>query len=441
MSRSAEYEGRGAEISLEDTPAVAGQGAGRWYVLGLLTLIYAMGTIDRSVISVVAEPLKQDFGLDDKQIGILGGIAYSATYALAVLPSGWLVDRRDRRALLSLATAIWSVFTVFGAISSSFGLLVLARMGVGAAEAPATPGSFSIIADIFPKERRNTAISIYHAAAAAGQIAIFVIGGWLLMHFGWTTVFLVAGGPGLLLAALLRFTTREPVRGAFDGDAGNSRRQDGHRNFRDMIRAIWGNAALIYAILAITISSGVAYSVTVWSTSLLVRIHHMTVSQGAIWTGVGFGICMTIGTLLAGPIADRFSRGDPRKLAVIPAATIALAIAAGVSMLHASSPSFALIGLSVLAFMAGFFISMGYSLTLLLAEPNERGTTMAATRLISTLFGSGMIPLVTGALSDAIGGAGSIRLALLLTILMLVFSLGCYIRICRILAPPFPSSH
>jgi MFS family permease len=358
-----------------------------------------------------------------------------------VLPSGWLVDRRDRRALLSLATAIWSVFTVFGAISSSFGLLVLARMGVGAAEAPATPGSFSIIADIFPKERRNTAISIYHAAAAAGQIAIFVIGGWLLMHFGWTTVFLVAGGPGLLLAVLLRFTTREPVRGAFDGDAGNSRRQDGHRNFRDMIRAIWGNAALIYAILAITISSGVAYSVTVWSTSLLVRIHHMTVSQGAIWTGVGFGICMTIGTLLAGPIADRFSRGDPRKLAVIPAATIALAIAAGVSMLHASSPSFALIGLSVLAFMAGFFISMGYSLTLLLAEPNERGTTMAATRLISTLFGSGMIPLVTGALSDAIGGAGSIRLALLLTILMLVFSLGCYIRICRILAPPFPSSH
>jgi MFS family permease len=268
-----------------------------------------------------------------------------------------------------------------------------------------------------------------------------VIGGWLLMHFGWTTVFLVAGGPGLLLAALLRFTTREPVRGAFDGDAGNSRRQDGHRNFRDMIRAIWGNAALIYAILAITISSGVAYSVTVWSTSLLVRIHHMTVSQGAIWTGVGFGICMTIGTLLAGPIADRFSRGDPRKLAVIPAAAIALAIAAGVSMLLASSPSFALIGLSVLAFMAGFFISMGYSLTLLLAEPNERGTTMAATRLISTLFGSGMIPLVTGALSDAIGGAGSIRLALLLTILMLVFSLGCYIRICRILAPPFPSSH
>jgi predicted MFS family arabinose efflux permease len=130
MSRSAEYEGRGAEISLEDTPAVAGHGAGRWYVLGLLTLIYAMGTIDRSVISVVAEPLKQDFGLDDKQIGILGGIAYSATYALAVLPSGWLVDRRDRRALLSLATAIWSVFTVFGAISSSFGLLVLARMSV-----------------------------------------------------------------------------------------------------------------------------------------------------------------------------------------------------------------------------------------------------------------------------------------------------------------------
>lgn len=448
MTPSAEYEGRDISrpVSLTQTcgaPAMIGQSTARWYVLGLLTLIYAMGTIDRAVISVIAEPLKQDFGLDDKQIGVLGGIAYSVTYALAVLPSGWLVDRGDRRALLSLTTAIWSVFTVFGAISSSFFLLVLARMGVGAAEAPATPGSLSVIADIFPKARRNTAISIYHAAAAAGQIVIFVVGGWLLMHFGWRTLFLVAGGPGLVLAALLRFTTREPERGAFDvgdGAAAESRRHSEHRNFRDMIWAIWRNAPLAYAILAITIGSGVAYSVTVWSTSFLVRIHHMTVSQGAIWTGVGFGICMTVGTLLAGPIADRFSRGDPRKLAVIPAVTTAFAVAAGVGMLLAGSRPLALIGLSVLAFMAGFFISMGYSLTLLLAEPSERGTTMATTRLISILFGTGLIPFLTGALSDTIGGAGSIKLALLLTILLLVFSLACYARIYRILVPRAASS-
>jgi MFS family permease len=432
---SAEISPEVSSRHLYDTPIAKGQRTGNWYMLGLLTLIYAMGTIDRAVISVVAEPLKHDFGLDDKQIGLLGGMAYSVTYALAVLPAGWLTDRGERRTLLSVATAIWSVFTVFGAVSSSFALLVLARMGVGAAEAPATPGSLSVIADIFPKERRNTAISIYHAAAAAGQIVIFVIGGWLLMHFGWRTVFLVAGGPGLLLAALLRFTTKEPVRGAFDGAAPESRRNIGRRSFKDMIRSIWGNAALAYAILGITIGSGVAYSVTVWSTSLLVRVHHMTVGQGAIWTGVGFGICMTVGTLLAGPIADRFSRGDTRRLALIPGAATAFAIAAGIMMLLAGSLPLALVGLSVLAFMAGFFVSMGYSLTLLLADPHERGTTMAATRLISTLFGSGLIPFVTGALSDAIGGAGSIRLALLLTVLLLVFSLGCYARIYRMPVP------
>jgi MFS family permease len=310
-------------------------------------------------------------------------------------------------------------------------------MGVGVAEAPATPGSLSVIADIFPRERRNTAVGIYHAAAAAGQIVIFVIGGWLLIHFTWRTVFLVAGGPGLLLAVLLRFTTREPLRGAFDVGAGTAaapRRDGGDRNFRDMMRAIWANAPLVYAILGITIGSGVAYSVTVWSTSFLVRIHHMTVSQGAIWTGLGFGICMTVGTLLAGPLADRYSRGDPRKLAVIPAVSTVFAILAGMGMLLAGSPQLALIGLSVLAFTAGFFVSMGYSLTLLLAAPSQRGTTMATTRLISTLFGSGMIPFITGALSDAIGGAGSIKLALLFTILLLVFSLGCYARIHRILA-------
>lgn len=445
MSPSEEYEDLGAELAqpvslrhTHDAPAVAGEGSGRWYVLGLLTLIYAMGTVDRAVISVIAEPLRQDFGLDDKQIGVLSGIAYSVTYALAVLPAGWFVDRGNRRALLSVATAIWSIFTAFGAISSSFGLLVLGRMGVGVAEAPATPGSLSIIADIFPKERRNTAIGIYHAAAAAGQILIFMIGGWLLLHFGWRTVFLVAGGPGLLLAALLMFTTREPMRGRFDTadrPGTDSSGANPRRNLKDMIRTIWGNAALVYAILGITIGTGVGYSVTVWCTSLFVRIHHMTVSQGAIWTGIGFGICNTVGTLLAGPLADRFSRGDLRRLAIIPAAATTLAIAAGLSMLLGSSLPLALIGLSVLAFMTGFFISMGYSLTLQLAEPNERGTTMAATKLISILFGTGLIPFVTGALSDAIGGADSIRVALLLTILLLVFSVGCYIRIYHILRP------
>ena len=414
----------------------AGSGAYKWYMLGVLVLIYIMGTVDRAVLSVIAEPLKLQFHLSDKQLGLLTGMAYSLTYALAVLPMGWLIDRVDRRALLSVTVAIWSLLTAACAMSSSFITLVAARMGVGAAEAPVMPASLSLIADVIPKKQRNTAVSIYVSGAAVGQILIFIIGGWLLMHFEWRTVFLVAGGPAASLAALLYFTTREPERGALDTDLGAmsaAAKKDPPRNMTRLIRDILGNTALCFAILAYTLVTGVGYSVTVWMTSFLVRVHGMTVGQAAIWAGIGFGVCMTVGSLLAGPLADRLSNGDQRRVAIIPAVTTVLGAAAGAVMSLANTSVVSVVGLSVFALMAGFFIATGTSLVLSLAAPNERGITMATNRLVSILLGTGLIPVMTGAISDAIGGAGSIRPALLFTTALLPLCTFCYAMIYRIL--------
>jgi MFS family permease len=409
-----------------------GGGAYKWYVLGVLVLIYIMGTVDRAVLSVIAEPLKLQFHLSDKQIGALTGTAYSVTYALAVLPMGWLIDRVDRRALLSITVAIWSVLTAACAISSSFIMLIAARMGVGAAEAPVMPASLSLIADVIPKKQRNTAVSIYVSGAAVGQILIFIIGGWLLMHFDWRAVFLVAGAPAMLFAVLLYFTTREPERGALDSGA-MSAGANPPRNVTRLIRDILRNRALCFAILAYTLVTGVGYSVTVWITSFLVRVHGMSVGQGAIWAGIGFGVCMTVGSLLAGPLADRLSNGDQHRVAIIPAVATVLGTAAGAVMSLANTWVVSVVGLSVFALMAGFFISTGTSLVLSLAAPNERGTTMAANRLISILLGTGLIPVMTGAISDAIGRAGSIRLALLFTTALLPLCTYCYAMIYWIL--------
>jgi MFS family permease len=416
-------------------PQAAGV-AYKWYLLGVLVLIYIMGTVDRAVLSVIAEPLKLQFHLSDKQLGALTGTAYSVTYALAVMPMGWLIDRVDRRALLSITVAIWSVLTAACAMSSSFIALVAARMGVGAAETPVMPASLSLIADVIPKKQRNTAVSIYVSGAAVGQILIFIIGGWLLMHFDWRTVFLVAGGPAALLAVLLYFTTREPERGALDtalGAMSAEGNKDSPRNMKRLIRDILGNTALCFAILAYTLVTGVGYSVTVWITSFLVRVHGMTVGQGAIWAGLGFGVCMTVGSLLAGPLADRLSHGDQRRVAIIPGATTILGAGAGAVMSLANTWVVSVVGLSVFALMTGFFIATGTSLVLSLAAPSERGTTIATTRLISILLGTGLIPVMTGAISDAIAGPGSIRLALLFTTALLPVSTYCYAMIYRIL--------
>src|SRR5258708_11823175 len=292
----------------------------------------------------------------------------------------------------------------------------------------------SFIADIIPKRERNTAIRIYVSGAAVGQILIFILGGWLLMHFDWRRVFLVAGGPAALLAVLLYLTTREPKRGALDADLASAKTQkETLRHVTKVIRDILGNTALWLAILGYTLVTGVGYSVTVWITSFLVRVHGMTVAQGAIWAGVGFGLCMTVGSLLAGPLADRLSDGDQRRVAIIPAVTTVLGAAAGTVMSLANGWVLSFAGLWVFALMAGFFISTATSLVLSLAAPSERGITMATNRLVSILLGPGLIPMVTGPISHAIGGAGSIRPALLFTTALLPLCTFCYAMIYRIL--------
>jgi MFS family permease len=392
----------------------------KWYVLAILVLVYIFGSVDRGVIAVVAEPLKEAFNLSDSQLGALGGLAYSLPYALFVLPMGWLVDRVNRRVLLSSTVTVWSLCTTLSAFAGSFGSLVAARVGVGAAEAPASPASLSLIADTFPQQQRSTAVGIYYSGAAVGQFVIFVLGGWILLNFSWREVFLVAGVPGLILAALLFFTTREPVRGAFDTvrkeRVKKSKGLFGGPSPKETIKEIFFEPGLRNALLANTFSTGVQYSLMVWLVSFLVRIHDLSVAEAAIWVGVGIGVSQSIGSLVVGPIADRFSKGDPARLALIPTVGTAAALIAGLVM--ALAPSFQVMigGLIAVGFLAGIFVATGYSLILSLAGPDVRGTTLATGKLLAVLIGGGLIPLMTGVVSDAVGGEDSLRPAVIATV-------------------------
>ena len=409
-----------------------GGNAYKWYFLSLLVLTYLLSTVDRMVISVVAEPLKTAFHLSDKQIGLLN-IAFSLPAGLAVLPMGWLADRVARRSLLSAAVAIWSVLTSMGAFSSNFITLLVARMGVGVGEAPLGPTALSMIADTFPIKQRNTAVGIYISGTNLGEIVLFFFGGWLLIHFDWRAVFLVAGGPGLVLAALLFFTTREPKRGASESRGYQAQAPVAPLSIKGALLGIFGNTALCFAILAQTLSSGVSYSFIMWTTSFLVRMHGLSVGHGAIWTGVGFGICSTIGALLVGPFADRFSKGDQCKVVLITIVSAFLASIGGVIMVLGGTLALSLAGLAVLATMTGCFVSTGYSLILTLAAPGIRGTTIGLAKVFFMIVGDGPIPWIVGAVSDAIGGAGSIRPALLCSLSLMLVAVALYMWIYTIL--------
>jgi MFS family permease len=206
-------------------------GAYAWYALFVLVLVYIVNFIDRQILSILAEGIKADLKLEDAQIGFLYGTAFAVFYALFGIPLGRLADSWYRGRLMAIGLALWSSMTALSGFANSFGMLAVARIGVGIGEASASPAAYSMISDNFPKERRATALSIYSSGLYIGGALSLPIGGFVLSRWnlaypdpaaaplglvGWQAAFLAVGIPGLFLA-LWVLTLREPQRGASDG--------------------------------------------------------------------------------------------------------------------------------------------------------------------------------------------------------------------------------
>src|SRR5579871_5163193 len=121
-----------------------------WYTLALLTLVYIANIADRFVVSTLIEPIKRELHLSDSAIGFLTGTALAIFYTGMGIPLGVVADRVDRRKLIALSIALWSLMTAACGAANTFGQLMLARIGVGIGEAGGTPASQSMLADLFP---------------------------------------------------------------------------------------------------------------------------------------------------------------------------------------------------------------------------------------------------------------------------------------------------
>ena len=196
------------------TDAAAKPSIRRYYVLGLLTVIYALNFLDRTIFNVLIEPIKKEFALSDTTMGLLAGFGFVLFYSLLGIPIARFADRFNRRNIVAIALAFWSAMTVFCGMAQSVTTLALARIGVGIGESAGTPASQSIIADLFNKNERPRALGIYAIGTYLGVFLGYFIGGYVNQHYGWRMAFYVAGLPGIALAAVLWLTISEPKRGA-----------------------------------------------------------------------------------------------------------------------------------------------------------------------------------------------------------------------------------
>src|SRR5208283_2000719 len=182
----------------------------------LLMAAYTFNSMDRSIVSIIASPMKLDLKLTDTELGLLGGTAFAVLYALGGVPLARLAERVNRVGIITAALIVWSGLTALCGAARTFPQLLLIRAGVGVAEAGCSPPAHSLISDYYEPSRRTSALSIYTCGISLGYILAAVVGGYVAQHFGWRIACTTVGLPGVATAVLIKIFVREPPRGYSD---------------------------------------------------------------------------------------------------------------------------------------------------------------------------------------------------------------------------------
>lgn len=380
-----------------------------WYALGVLTLITSCHFLDRTVVSIIIEPIRKEFSLTDQQLGLLTGLAYGLTFAVVCIPLGTLVDRVNRRNLLTAIVLIWSGFTVLAGFAANFSQLLLARMGVGAAEAGGSPNSMSIISDLFPPRQRSTAIGIFFTSTAIGGGMSALIGSYVAGVYGWRAAFMIAGVPGLIFGLLFFLTVKEPKRGGMDPIVARALPTPG---IGETLRFLWGQKAVVHLFIAMPLVVGALSANGAWLVAFLMRSHGMDIKQAAIVTGIAFGPFSSIGSLLGGLLGDRLGhKGGYRRVGFAGfAALLGVPLLLGATLTE--NPTVAIVLFFGVAICYFTTIPPAFASLVGLAKPRMRGITLSFIQVVTNLIGYGVGPYLVGVVSDAYGGPQSLRKAL-----------------------------
>jgi predicted MFS family arabinose efflux permease len=391
-------------------------GCRRWYVLAILTLVYTSNIADRYVISTLIEPIKAELHLSDTAVGFLTGVALAIFYTTMGIPLGIAADRVDRRKLVAVSLAVWSVMTTACGFARNFVELFLTRIGVGVGEAGGTPASQSIIADLFPLSDRVLATSVFSLGAAAGSMLGALIGTSIADAFGWRFAFIALGIPGAVLALIVRLTVREPKRQSTLPEIGDGTGP----SFKESVRFIYGQRSLMHVLAGQTVVIFWSWGLLWWTAAFLSRSHGLSTAGAGQLLGLIHGICGTVGIAVGGVLIHRLARRDPRWQCWVVAAVTLASTLASIEVYATTSTRMATVFLWMFVPAAYLNLAPTFSLTQSLVPPNMRALCCAIMLFGSNIANLALAPQLIGLASDGIlrhTGAGqqSLRYALIAT--------------------------
>jgi MFS family permease len=411
-----------------------------WSVVGILIATAILSYTDRQVLTLLVDPIRNDLGLNDASIGLLIGSAFAIIYGIAGIPLGYLADRVSRRNLLMAGVIIWSLATIACGLARDFNELFTARIFVGLGEAVLSPAAISLISDLFPSDRRGTAVGLFLSGIAMGIGSAILIGGSVLHAVdvglftgsvlnrlpAWRLVLLLIGLPGLAWSLVLLFI-KEPTRQSSIGMARSQNQPSAASTF-----GISDIAGVVPIYLVVGMASLVDNAVGAWSPSLLIRGFAKDPATVGVELGIVLTACFGGGVFLGGLLSDRLSQtgGLARKLQLCLA--VSAVIVPTCLLLLTSLYTVVLWAIALYFGLSGMVTAMGFSALLDRVPSHSRALALAISFFFNVAVGGAIgpaaVPLAATYLFGearglgppivltAVGGYTIVLLALLLTL-------------------------
>lgn len=389
-------------------------------VLAMLLVVYIFNFVDRQILSILAAPIQADLGLDDTEMGLLGGLAFALLYSTMAVPLAVLADRTSRSWVIAISLAAWSGFTALCGLAQNFWHIFIARLGVGIGEAGGVAPSYALVGDYFPSERRATALSVYSLGIPIGSGLGVLMGGYIAATVDWRAAFFAVGLAGVAIVPVFKLLVRDKAKPA--AAASNPVEMSQSPTLKATASIIACKPSFWFLSFGAAMSSMLGYGIAFWLPSLLIRSFGFDLVEASQFFGALLLIGGVVGVLTGGMIADRLGGRDRAFYSWVPGIAFFLGaplFAAGI-LTEDAKLAFALFLLP----QALSYIWLGPVLSAIqhLVAPPGRATASALFLLINNLIGLGGGIFVLGALSDFLKptyGDEALRYSML-------FSLGLY---------------
>ena len=387
-----------------------------WYAVFVLSLGMMVTYLDRGIMVLLVEPIKRDLRLTDTQMSLLMGFAFVCFYLLIALPIARLVDYKSRRAILGLGTAIWSLTTALTGLARTFGQLFACRVGVGAGAACSSPAAFSLLADLFPREKLPKAFAVVFFGGFIGEGLSLLVGGTVANSFlqapprtlpllgtlhGWQSTLLVVGLPGLLVAALMA-TMHEPIS---RGRSVTSDPRTGARlkplPIKDVIAFMFKNAGIFLPIfISMGIAAALAFGTRSWAPAFYMRSFHWTLAKYGLVQGLISLTIMPLGSLTGSFFAERLAvkHDDANMRTVFIGQVLSLP---GLTLFPLMPTAASAIAVSAFGTFFAFWTMAPMNAALQIVTPNQmRGQITALFLFVYNVIGSGLGPTFVALFTD-----------------------------------------